>query len=90
MIEHDPKLFLEAFLEPLEAGVEESLYFVIQIEKPDAQKLPNFFTDRRFPDASNACQKYAHLYILGGLLYGERSFIVSIGRTLLYFCFTLC
>jgi hypothetical protein len=30
------------------------------------------------------------LYILRGLLYGERSFIVSIGRTLLYFCFTLC
>jgi len=51
----------ESILEPLNAGLEEALDLVIQIEKPDAQKLRHFFTNRRFSDTSNACQKYAHL-----------------------------
>jgi hypothetical protein len=51
-------------LESLDAGLEEILDLVIQIEKPDAQKLRNFFTDSRFSDTANTCQKYTHLNTL--------------------------
>ncbi len=54
----------ESVPESLNAGLEEALDLVIQIEKPDAHKLPHFFTDRRFSDTTDACQKYAHLYTL--------------------------
>ena len=54
----------ESVLEPLNASLEEALDLVIQIEKSDAQKLPRYFTDRRFSDTTNACQKNAHLYTL--------------------------
>jgi hypothetical protein len=59
----------ESVLEPLNAGLEEALDLVIQIEKPDAQKLRQFFADRRFSDTTNACQKYTHLYILSVVFF---------------------
>jgi len=59
----------ESVPESLKAGLEEALDLVIQIEKPDAQKLPHFFTDRRFSDTTDACQKYAHLYTLSMVFF---------------------
>ncbi len=59
----------ESVPESLNAGLEEALDLVIQIEKPDAQKLPHFFTDRRFSDTTDAFQKYAHLYSLSVVLF---------------------
>ncbi len=55
--------------ESIKAGLEEALDLVIQIEKPDAQKLSHFFTDRRFSDTTDACQKYAHLYTLSVVFF---------------------
>ncbi len=59
----------EPVLEPLNAGLEEALDLLIQIEKSDALKLPHYFTDRRFSDTTNACQKYTHLYILSVVFF---------------------
>jgi len=49
-------------LEPFYTGSEKSLNFIIQIKKPETQKLTHLFTNRRFPDTTNTCQKYTHVY----------------------------
>jgi hypothetical protein len=54
----------KTILESLDAGLEETLDFIIQIEKPDAQKPPQFFADCRFTDTTDTRQKYTHLYTL--------------------------
>jgi hypothetical protein len=48
---------------------EETLDLVIQIDKPDAQKLRHFLPDRRCSDATDACQKYAYLYTLSVVFF---------------------
>jgi len=64
----------EPVLESLNASLEETLYFVIQIEKSDTYKLRHFFSDSRFSDTANACQKYAHLYTLSEIFFWSERF----------------
>jgi hypothetical protein len=64
----------KSVLESLNAGLEETLDLVIEIEKPDTQKLRQFFTDSRFSNTANACQKNAHLYTLSKLLFLSERF----------------
>ena len=70
----------ESVPESLNTGLEEALDLVIQIEKPDAQKLPHFFTDRRFSDTTDACQKYAHLYTLSVVFFLSDTLHLQAGK----------
>jgi hypothetical protein len=47
----------KSILESLNAGPEETLDLIVQVEKPNAQKLPQFFADCRFPDTTDTRQK---------------------------------